>query len=234
MLNAFTIDLITVFIICLFAFFAAKKGFAESVISFFGWLISLLAAVIISRAGALFIYEVILKHRLLDFISTAVANSDNSAIIAESLNEMLATLPQFMVNMMEFETGGVGIELNNLITENSNAISEAIMMFVAPIIKTALRGIIFIVVFVICKIVVKIISSVFKLVKKLPLLGSLDGLAGFVFGTLKGIIVMYIIGNILMFAIKATNNTLNFISLESVSQTKVFSTLVSLGKLMGI
>ncbi len=234
MLNAFMIDFLTVLIVLLFAFFAAKKGFAVSMVSFFGWVVSLLAAVILSRAGALFGYEVILKNKLLEIISTAVANSDSNQIIAEKLYEMMNILPQYMINMMEFETGGVSAQFNNIISQNSEAISETILVFLSPIIKAALRGILFIIIFIICQIIVKIICAVFKLVKKVPVVGSLDGFIGFIFGILKGTIVMYVMGNILMFVIKASNNTLPFISLESVSQTKIFNVLISLGKFIGI
>ena len=234
MLNPFIIDFFTVLIVVIFAVLACKKGFAVSVVSFLGWIISLLAAIVLSRVGALFIYEVILKNKLLELISAAVLNSNNNQIIAENLAEIIKTLPQFIVNMMEFETGGINAKMYNIISENSNAISETILMFVAPIIKAALTGVLFIVILIICKIAVKIITAVCKLVKKIPVLGSLDGLMGFLFGALKGTTVMYIIGNGLMFVIKATNNTLPFISLESISGTKIFSTLISLGKIIGI
>lgn len=232
-LNSFVIDALTVVIVMLFAFISYKKGFASSLVSLMGAAVSIIAAIVISKVGAALIYEMFLRDNLRDLISQSLTSTEAEAAVLKII-EAVQELPKYIVNMIEFETGGISYEIKKLAGESTQVMLEAVMGIAGPIIKMALRGFLFIAVFIICRIVVSIIAFCTKMVRKIPLVGSLDGILGFVFGILKGSLFMFVLGNALMFLLKISNNSLPLISIEAVSASKIFSVFVSLGNTMGI
>lgn len=232
-LNSFIIDALTVVIVMLFAFVSYKKGFASSLVSLLGTAVSIFAAIVISKVGASVIYEMFLRDNLRNLISQALTSTEAETAVLKII-EAVQELPKYIVNMMEFETGGISYEIKKLAGESTQVMLEAFMGIAAPIIKMALRGFLFIAVFIICRIIVSIVAFCTKMVRKIPLVGSLDGILGFVFGILKGSLFMFVLGNALMFLLKISNNSLPLISIEAVSASKIFSVFTSLGKTMGI
>lgn len=230
----FLLDAITIFIIFLFCVISYKRGFSVSLVSFFEVIVSIVAAVVLSRIGAVFIYEVLLKGNILKMLTDSIANVADKEVLVEQLTKAISGMPKFVVNMLEYETGGFSYKLNDMIAQNSQSIAKAVLdMFIAPIVKTILRAVVFIIVFIICKIIFKILANVMKIVRKIPFIGALDGILGGAIGLVEGVFVMYLIVVATMFLIKATNNSLPVISYEAVLKTNIFIKFTSFQKILG-
>ena len=232
--NAFVIDGLTVIIIMMFAVVSYRKGFASSLVSLLGIIVSIVAAIIISKSAASFIYEMFLKNNLSDMISQALFASNEAETVAIKIIEAVNELPGYIVNMLEFETGGISYEIQRLAGEGTNIMLEAVMGIASSVIKMALRGFLFIAVFIVCRIIVSLVMLCTKIVRNLPIVGLLDGFTGFIFGIIKGSFFMFVLGNALMFMIRISNNSLPLISLEAVSATKIFSIFITMGNTLGI
>ncbi|MEG3006614.1 MAG: CvpA family protein [Oscillospiraceae bacterium] len=231
----FLIDAMTIIIIFFFAYFSLKRGFALSAVSLVGIIVSFAAAIILSRIGAVFLYEVVLKNNILAILTKNIGDITDSEILLAELSKAISSLPKFVVNMLEFETGGFSYELSRMINESSESIAIAVMnILIAPIVKTVLRVLLFIIIFILSRIVFKILSSVLKFVRKIPVIGAVDGLLGGAIGLVEGVFVMFLIVSITTFLIKITNNTIPYITAETIEQTNLFQKFISFEKIIGL
>ncbi|MEG0898120.1 MAG: CvpA family protein [Oscillospiraceae bacterium] len=229
------IDAVTILVIFFFAYFSLKRGFASSAISLVGIVISFAAAIIISRIGSAFVYEVILKDNILALLAKNIGDITDSEILLAELSKAISSLPKFVVNMLDFETGGFSYELSRMINESSESIATAVLnILIAPIVKTVLRVLLFIIIFILSRIVFKILSSVLKFVRKIPVIGAVDGLLGGAIGLVEGVFVMFLIVSITTFLIKITNNTIPYITAETIEQTNLFQKFISFEKIIGL
>jgi uncharacterized membrane protein required for colicin V production len=182
-------DLAALLILAGCIFFAARAGFVRTLISFFAYVVAAVAANILSRPAAVWMYDTFLG----DFIK---------GILTGSLRETLAKdggALQFAENAPVWLRGAFGLvpeEMLNAMDLSQNA-ARAVDTFVESSLREGivwlLGGIVFFFSFLILVVIVKQIAKLFTFVDKIPLIGTLNTALGGVLGAVEAVIILCVI-----------------------------------------
>lgn len=193
---SYVIDLILVAILILTAVFAAKKGFFATLFDLAGYVISLIAAKIVSSSVAVGIFSDYLEEPVRQRLTASlgdVAKTDYAAQIESAVS----SIPESLTGIMQL----IGIDREELIEKVSSTnlkgsdLVDGIMETIAVPVGTAIvRTVLFVALSVVLSLVIKIIVRLLdKVIKKLPAIRQVNSGLGFVLGVLKGIIVVVIV-----------------------------------------
>lgn len=162
----YLIDLILIAIIALFTFIGYKKGLIKVAFS----LVSFILAIVVS---------VILYKPVSNFIINYTPIDDNiEATISERLESPDTT----------------DVETENIVSNYYNNIKNASTSVIADgISKTIINIACMIIVFVIAKIILLFFRFAGDLIAKLPLIKQFNSAGGFIYGLLKGFIIIYLL-----------------------------------------
>lgn len=162
----YLIDLILIAIIALFTFIGYKKGLIKVAFS----LVSFILAIVVS---------VILYKPVSNFIINYTPIDDNiEATISERLESPDTTVA----------------ETENIVSNYYNNIKNSSTSVIADgISKTIINIACMIIVFVIAKIILLFFRFVGDLIAKLPLIKQFNSAGGFIYGLLKGFIIIYLL-----------------------------------------
>ena len=197
---SYVIDLVLVAMLILIAVFASKRGFFATLFDLAGYVISLVAAKIISSSAAPGVFSGYLEAPVRERL-TASLGDVAKADYASQIESAVSSIPESLAGVMQL----IGIDREDLIEKVSSAdfkgsdIVDGVMETIATPVGTAIvRTILFVVLSVVLSFVLKIVVRLLdKVIKKLPAIRQVNSGLGFVLGVLKGIIVVVIVSLIL-------------------------------------
>lgn len=116
----------------------------------------------------------------------------------------------------------VSIFLNGDRSATAAAVESKI---VAPAVKAIIRGIIWIVVMFVLLFLSRFIANLFKSINKVPIIGPINSILGAVLGLAEGLVVIYLISQVVRMICYFTSNSLMFLNVETVRETYLFKYL---------
>jgi uncharacterized membrane protein required for colicin V production len=198
-------DIMTVGVIGFSILIAVKKGLARSIIEFAGFLVSLFIAAMLSSPVGEWLYIIAVKPIFVDFASKRIGNLINNnavaAINSTDVNKIFDNVPQQLLDLSK----QFGVSLDSVrpvaiskVSEGSAAVTKAIVdSIVTPLATKISEVIAFILVFIVCLILVKVIANLLDGVLNLPVLGLFNKVGGAVFGVIRGVLIVCLLGTIL-------------------------------------
>lgn len=204
-----TIDIIIVAVLVVFALIGLREGFFKSVLS----MISTVVVVVVSFFGANPVAKLV--NKIYDF----------TGLIAGKLCKSIASMGAFYSETIP--SGVSGADLANNIPSSTNGFLKKLMSYVlkplssgevegstvAKVVSGAFASIIFtiiigILLFILIKIVLAIASKLFENITRNKVFGAVNKICGFVFGALKGGLMIVVLSLVLTFltVIPAVNN----------------------------
>lgn len=219
-------DMVAVAVLIIVGFVCAKKGFARSVLDFLAYIVSLVGAYIVSKVGALFIYEVMIKKSMVSMMEKALNSVEESA----GLDGVLQQLPGFLTKLMEF--AGTQLQEEDLLGETistaasaieAQVIGPAVMMFIQIILMLVLFGVLFF----FAKRLAKMIAKLFDL----PLIGTMNHMAGFILGILEGLIVLYVLTMAFKLVVAVTGGFPPYLTRDVLDSTLMSRLMALVGKI---
>ena len=117
----------------------------------------------------------------------------------------------------------VDVFLNGNRTETAAAVESKL---VAPVVKLILKGIIWVAAMIILLILSKTVANAFKAVNKVPIIGPVNSLLGGALGFAEGVLVIYVIAQLVRLVCYMTANSLMFLNANTVSNTYIFKYFV--------
>lgn len=162
----YLIDLILIAIIALFTFIGYKKGLIKVAFGLVSFILAIIISVILYKPVSSFI----IKYTPLDdYIENAVAERLTSS---ETTKE----------------------ETENIVSNYYNNIKNASTSVIATgISKTVINISSMLIVFIISKIILLFFKFIGDIIAKLPLIKQFNSAGGFIYGLLKGFVIIYII-----------------------------------------
>lgn len=103
--------------------------------------------------------------------------------------------------------------------DTAAAIEEQV---VAPTVTAILKGIIWIIAMAVLMAISRAIANTMKGLNKIPVIGPVNSLFGAALGLAQGVVVMYIISQVVKLVCYLTSNSLMFLNAETVAKTRVF------------
>ncbi len=184
------IDLVIVAIMLVFALFGLIKGFASMIVRFLAGIVSLVLAFVLCGKCADLMNNL---FSLTDSLSASLSSSLPGVFGEELMNLPVsafnegaaggAALPRFVVNL-----------LLKLAADSSVAPETTVLEVLAPAFAYYIAAAIgFIVTYILLRILFFLLSRLFKNANKIPLLGPVNRLLGFLLGAVQGFLTVYII-----------------------------------------
>lgn len=185
------VDLIIVGIFLFFAFVGLNKGIFITLINFIRYVVGLSACMISADRLPQPIYDNYLKERVVDAVNQKIVTSSNIDEIMDNFNSVINSLPNIIKNNIDLTS--LKLSSNNISQNITNEVFE-------PVIMVFLKVIIFIVVFALFfGITGAVISHIRRKNKnkrkennKKSFVVFMDRLIGFLFGILKGALVVFV------------------------------------------
>jgi len=162
----YIIDLILIAVISLFTFIGYKRGLIKVAFGLVSFILAILISVILYKPVSLLIIN---YTTLDDTIESAVEERlDSPDISNEETNNIVSNY------------------YNNIKNSTTNVIADGIS-------KTIINVGCMIIVFIIAKIILLFFKFTGDLIAKLPLIKQFNSVGGFIYGLLKGFIIIYIL-----------------------------------------
>lgn len=185
------VDLIIVGIFLFFAFVGLNKGIFITLINFIRYVVGLSACMISADRLPQPIYDNYLKERVVVAVNQKIITSSNIDEIMDNFNSVINSLPNIIKNNIDLTS--LKLSSNNISQNITNEVFE-------PVIMVFLKVIIFIVVFALFfGITGAVISHIRRKNKnkrkennKKSFVVFMDRLIGFLFGILKGALVVFV------------------------------------------
>lgn len=185
------VDLIIVGIFLFFGFLGLNKGIFITLINFIRYVVGLSACMISADRLPQPIYDNYLKERVVDAVNQKIVTSSNIDEIMDNFNSVINSLPNIVKNNIDLTS--LKLSSNNISQNITNEVFE-------PVIIVFLKVIIFIVVFALFfGITGAVISHIRRKNKnkrkesnKKSFVVFMDRLIGFLFGFLKGALVVFV------------------------------------------
>lgn len=185
------VDLIIVGIVLFFGFVGLNKGIFITLINFIRYVVGLSACMISADRLPQPIYDNYLKERVVDAVNQKIVTSSNIDEIMDNFNSVINSLPNIVKNNIDLTS--LKLSSNNISQNITNEVFE-------PVIIVFLKVIIFIAIFALFfGITGAVISHIRRKNKnkrkennKKSFVVFMDRLIGFLFGILKGALVVFV------------------------------------------
>ncbi len=214
------IDIVICALILIFAIISYKKGFISTLIEFIGFFFSSFISIWVGKILASWIFTTFIRNVTIESFTEKIASSGGDTKI----------LPEFIYNA----ANSLNIQIPSIFdfpsaTETATAFCDDVM---APVIILIIQVILILILIPIFSIVFKLLSKLFKNFNKLPILGKLNEILGFVLGIAKGVVVVLIACWIIGVIVKLNGGQFLFFNDELLEKTAIFSFIQKINPLI--
>lgn len=165
------LDLIVILIIALFTFIGYKQGLVKTAIKILAFFIALIVSMTLYKT----LGNIIIKNTEID---ENIENVIISKVLPEDYEEKLEILP------------------NSLVESGKTTVKDLAVNITEKIIYAT----VFVLLFVVLKIVLKFVTLLTDLITKLPVIKQFDKTGGFIYGLVKGFIIVTVIFAVILLA----------------------------------
>lgn len=182
-----------------------KKGFMRTVFALISWILVLVICNVATPMVTDFLIE---ETSIVETIGDALAQKVNEMITESGVGDLEQNIPEELKSILE--EGNINLE--EVLATNENMMVDA-----TSIIHTIVSIIAFVLVIVVSRILVWVVDMVLGIASKLPIIGSVDRLLGFVCGGARGILFSWIVLTVVSLAV-IPNLDVDFVSMIAQSQ----------------
>ena len=219
------VDLIIVGIILFFAIIGLQKGIFITLVNFIRYVLGFSLCVFSADRLPQPIYDIFLQDKIQDTVNKKIVTSSNIDEIINNINETVNSLPDFLKNSISVSS--LKISSNNISQNITNEVFE-------PLTLGVLKVLIFIIVFIlffgstgaIIHHIRKKNKNKRKDNKKKSIVVFTDRLLGFVFGTLKGALVVFVFVSIITYLLSIPSITSNRF-LQTAADSQLYKLLLN-------
>lgn len=183
------VDIVLIAIMALFAFYGFIKGFTSLLVRFLAGILTLVLSFVLCRNAADFLNDV---FGMTDKLGASIAGA-----LPGVFGEELMSMPVSMVNEGNLGSLSVPKFIVNLLlkiaSDGSVPADTAVVDVLAPAFAYYIAVVIgFVLCYILFRILFFLIGRLFKGVNKIPLLGGVNRLLGFLLGAIQGFLVVYV------------------------------------------
>lgn len=224
------IDLIVLALIAVVIFAAYKKGFLRSVLSLVGFLIATVFSFTFGRMIAEGIFDSMVKPWLASTVeSQVVAGANNN--LAAAVDNMYQNLPGYLSGPLDFLFGSkeqVISNIQNAMSGSSSTMTDAIVSLLKPMMVVLISILTVLVLFLLCMFALRVIDKLLIQVRRIPVIGTFDGLLGGIVGVFQACLWMVILVFLAKAVILLSSNGISWFNDEVIDSTILFKWLYHL------
>lgn len=214
----YILDSAVVLIVLIFTWRAAKKGFVKTVVLFLGFLIAAFLAKTVSAPLSGNIYDSFAKEKISVFLEEKTA--EVSGNVLEQTEKLTEGLPSIVKNAVD--VFGASKEVEETVIQSGETIASAVeTQIVAPAVITLIQTVLFLILFSVFLFVIKRVGRMMGFINKIPLVGRVNVFLGGILGTLEGVIIVFLLVNVLYFVMLVAGETF-VITSEDINNSILF------------
>lgn len=217
------LDIVLLVVILLFTMVGYQKGLVRSLVGFVGYLVASLAAAMLGRTAAVYVYQNFFYSRIVEKI-TAVLQQTAGQSVSQQAQALETSFPAMFVNPLKQQgmtADSLGTILSRSIEESAPRIADLLSPAVINVTRLALTVILFSIFIMLVQSLVRIVSAVFRL----PVLRQINCLFGGVFGLFTGGAVVLLLCLLLQLSIPMTKDGLFGMTQKDLDSSRVYQTL---------
>ena len=214
------IDIALLVIILISAVKCFIDGFATSVVKLVGNIAGLVAAWYLSKRWSPMIFENMFRENIVEKTYKYIQDGTKALNIQELIEQFTGSVPASFVQEFAAKAEEVAAQITQPTMETAEKIVDAI---VGPAVTVIIMLVIFAIAVAVFTIVASLLAKIFKVINKIPVLGFANRMGGFVVGVLTGIIYVILISCVLSIIAIITENSLTFLNIEVLNQSKILS-----------
>lgn len=186
------LDIAVLIILFVYIFKGFRNGFAKTIVSFLGTLISFLVAYFGSNALAK-----IIVSASRDSVLQQVRDKIGSVMTSSAQTVLEDVIARFPTALQRLVAGYIGDP-----SDVVSGLPEGLPVDVAqictdeiflPIISVLLNVTLFLIIFFVCNFIMHKIASAFHLIRRIPILGTADAVLGCLLGLLQALVILFVI-----------------------------------------
>ena len=214
------IDIALLVIILISAIKCFIDGFATSVVKLVGNIAGLVAAWYLSKRWSPMIFENMFRENIVEKTYKYIQDGTKALNVQELIEQFTGSVPASFVQEFAAKAEEVAAQITQPTMETAEKIVDAI---VGPAVTVIIMLVIFAITVAVFTIVASLLAKIFKVINKIPVLGFANRMGGFVVGVLTGIIYVILISCVLSIIAIITENSLTFLNIEVLNQSKILS-----------
>ena len=214
------IDIALLVIILISAVKCFIDGFATSVVKLVGNIAGLVAAWYLSKRWSPMIFENMFRENIVEKTYKYIQDGTKALNVQELIEQFTGSVPVSFVQEFAAKAEEVAAQITQPTMETAEKIVDVI---VGPALTVIIMLVIFAIAVAVFTIVASLLAKIFKVINKIPVLGFANRMGGFVVGVLTGIIYVILISCVLSIIAIITENSLTFLNIEVLNQSKILS-----------
>ena len=214
------IDIALLVIILISAVKCFIDGFATSVVKLVGNIAGLVAAWYLSKRWSPMIFENMFRENIVEKTYKYIQDGTKALNVQELIEQFTGSVPVSFVQEFAAKAEEVAAQITQPTMETAEKIVDAI---VGPAVTVIIMLVFFAIAVAVFTIVASLLAKIFKVINKIPVLGFANRMGGFVVGVLTGIIYVILISCVLSIIAIITENSLTFLNIEVLNQSKILS-----------
>lgn len=216
----FIYDAAAVIIILICMARGAKDGFAKAFVQTVGMVVSVAAALYVSRVCASLIYTTAIQPGLLNTIESSIENAVDTESVISGLKSALNGIPA--LSAVFFDFSGVEASLDGAVNLESSKIASVVESgVIRPVVEPLLQTVIFIATLIILMFVVTLLAKGSKTFNRVPVIGGINSFLGAVMGIINGGVLLCAAAAIISLIISAKGSS-EYLSADIISNTYLF------------
>lgn len=216
----FIYDAAAVIIILICMARGARDGFAKAFVQTVGMVVSVAAALYVSRVCASLIYTTAIQPGLLNTIESSIENAVDTESVISGLKSALNGIPALSAVLFDFS--GVEASLDGAVNLESSKIASVVESgVIRPVVEPLLQTVIFIATLIILMFVVTLLAKGSKTFNRVPVIGGINSFLGAVMGIINGGVLLCAAAAIISLIISAKGSS-EYLSADIISNTYLF------------
>ena len=222
------LDVVSVVILVVCIWSAARRGFGKTIIGFVGTLLAVAAAAIFGPAAASVIRVRLVgpffERTVGDYLMTYMSGVGESAeAFAEQFNQLLAEMPEVLeAYLRRFSVSPEEVRQSFEASSLESAKDAAVSAISTPLSQAVSNALGFLLVFVAALLLIKLLTVLLDTAAKLPLLRSVNKGLGVALGAVQGVLMVLVFAGVMTHLAPFLENYMT----TAVDANTIISTLV--------
>ena len=198
----------------------AKDGFAKAFVQTVGMVVSVAAALYVSRVCASLIYTTAIQPGLISTIESSIENAVDTESVIDGLKSAIETIPA--LSAVFFDFSGVEASLDGAVNLESGKIASVVeSSVIRPVVEPLLQTVIFIAALIILMLVVTLLAKGSKAFNRVPVIGGINSFLGALMGIINGGVLLCAAAAVISLIISAKGDS-EYLSADIISNTYLF------------
>ena len=224
------VDILLLLIIFLCAVKGFANGFFTAAIDLGGNIVSLIAAWIVSKQYSPVIFDSLFREKATDITYNYIQDSANVLDIQQLVDKFVSGLPESFMEDFVQQAENFAAQITVPTMETAQSIVDGV---IAPVLTAVITVVLFIIVFSLGNLIAGLLSKLFKGLNNVPVIGFANRIGGFAVGVVSGLINVILISCILSIIAIITQNSLSFINMDILSQSRILAVTAIINPFIG-